>query len=186
MDKREEALQAAAARVTGEMLDAGSTPEPTKEELIKQCLAKYNPLIEAAGNQMDRARVVLEMQEELKKIEVDGNWGTITAQSFTNRQLEQLEMPHRSFHKKLRWGNIRPDLHSKRKAQGYRDVKQAGQEVKFGDAVLMEMPKSQYKEEIDAPREAEKARRKGAIENEFHDVGRANRVKTFGEITYDR
>lgn len=176
---------------------------PPKEELITMTREQLEELkrsiIEETARRMEdapymeRIKLALERQEATREVDVQGQFADPALRVITGGSLapldhqEALARPYKTDPSMVyRFINKTDDnLHRLRRAQGYEPIRDAnGNEVRYMDGVLAQMPREQYDETIGAQTKARKILKKQASKKhseEFIEMGRREGLKMLGD-----
>lgn len=167
------------------------------KELVSDINKEYKDKLDSAATEIERLKLTLERQEKLNdltatkrdpnapKIEVRHNPANFNPID----QHARLAKPYIQANKDkyYRYINSRSDQASSRRAQGFEPVKDAkGNEVRYHDSLLAEMPRRQFEEEIVKPVQDLRDHKRRSIKSDFEAVADREGIKTFGDVTYDK
>lgn len=181
---------------------------PEKEELVQMTKEQLEDLkrviIEETSAKMmmdpdfrDKLRLQLERDSAIKKVNAKGQFADPALKVIQSGSLtpvdhqEAVAKPYKTDPSKT-YRFINKDneaLYQLRRYQGYTPIKdESGNEVRYMDGVLADMPKAQYDETVGAQREARKMLKKQAAKNaheNFIEMGERMGLKTEGSIKID-
>ena len=192
-------------------LDPENTVEklvPPKEELLTMTMEQLKELKEiiieetSAKLLMDpdyreKLRLQLERDSAIRKVEARGDFADPAVKMIRSGSLtpidhqEAVARPYKTDPSKT-YRFINKDnatLYQLRRYQGYQPIKDAeGNEVRYMDGVLAEMPKAQYEATIGAQTQARKMLKKQAAKDahdNFLEMGARMGLKTEGNVQID-
>lgn len=184
---------------------------PPKEELVtmtkEQITALIHETIALASKELDEVKqheklaVILDRDEKVRYIKTEGeshqrkdvdvkvtrSYGPIDQHGKLSKLAKDAGAIGTG--QRPRWVNVgNKELHSLRRAQGYKPVLVEGNEVRYADSTLMAMPEEQYQTEVQSITNDRRETYHGVRSGDaFKAAGESSGIKTFGPgIQYDK